>query len=160
MDASCSAPLRRNFTLASHWSCFWHPFPTLCDRKRSSSLSNKPYKYTPKNDGPIATASSGQNPGRPGTGNSSRRRQSSKFSSGVIPGDLRSEAAAVAAPTGRVVSPHGTPPPQRGRKDSLLLKPTPEAIARVKAAVERRKKLQAAAASASAGDPAKASALG
>lgn len=34
----------------------------------------------------------------------------------------------------------------RGRKDSLLLKPSLLAIARVKAAVERRKKLEAAAA--------------
>lgn len=40
------------------------------------------------------------------------------------------------------------PPPPRDRKNSLLLKPTPQAIARVKAAVERRKRLQAAPASA------------
>ena len=47
------------------------------------------------------------------------------------------------------------PPPSHRRKDSLLLKPTPLAIARVKAAVERRKALEAAAVSAAAanGDP-------
>lgn len=43
----------------------------------------------------------------------------------------------------------GSSPP-RGRKDSLQLRPTPLAIARVKAAVERRKQLEAAAVSSAA----------
>lgn len=45
-----------------------------------------------------------------------------------------------------------TPTQARGRKDCLLLKPSPIAIARVKAAVERRKKLEAAAVAAAASE--------
>ncbi|CAM9703655.1 unnamed protein product, partial [Hapterophycus canaliculatus] len=129
--------------------------------RKPSLLSKKPYKYVPKDGGPLAAASPGHNPDRSGTGSSNRRRETSKVSNGEITagaGNRRSTTVANPTRTECIVPPHWAPPPPRERKDSFLLKPTPEAIARVKAAVERRKKLQAVVASASSTEPAKASA--
>lgn len=68
---------------------------------------------------------------------SANNRRSSGEDGNVVPGH-QDHIPLRAEPSGS--------PPQRERKDSLLLKPTPAAIARVKAAVERRRAMGAAVA--------------
>eukprot|EP00903_Cladosiphon_okamuranus_P014082 g13089.t1 len=91
-------------------------------RRSSSSSKQPPYKYVPKADRPLQ----------------SRRGAAAEE-------DEEEEAA----PSASSQSERFLPQP-RERKNSLMLRPTPQAIARVKAAVERRKKLQAAAMASSA----------
>ncbi|CAN0429746.1 unnamed protein product, partial [Ectocarpus fasciculatus] len=121
------------------------PESTTVTSRRSSSSSKQPYKYVPKRDGPLPTDIAG----RPNT--SSNRQaaaggQSGRNNQHVREGVADDTASPTGERTGGTSSAPWIPPPPRDRKNSLLLKPTPQAIARVKAAVERRKKLQAAAA--------------
>ncbi|CAN0447160.1 unnamed protein product [Ectocarpus sp. 8 AP-2014] len=120
--------------------------------RRSSSSSKQPYKYVPKRDGPLPTDTTD----RPSTSSNSQAAEV-PAAGGKIgrnsqdmpqPGAADDAASPTGARTGGPASAPWIPPPPRDRKNSLLLKPTPQAIARVKAAVERRKKLQAPAASA------------
>lgn len=95
--------------------------------------NSRGYKYVPKGD------------------QAAERRPSSSNPAVVYGGNERATAAAAGGATDI-----SAPPSPGKRRDSLLLKPTPMAIARVKAAVERRKRLEAETVSASAA----ASALG
>ncbi|CAM9856371.1 unnamed protein product, partial [Ectocarpus sp. 13 AM-2016] len=125
---------------------------TTSASRRSSSSSKQPYKYVPKRDGPLPT----DTVGRPSTSSNSQAAEvpaawgKTERNSQDFPhqGAADDAASPTGARTRGPASAPWTPPPPRDRKNSLLLKPTPQAIARVKAAVERRKKLQAAAASA------------
>lgn len=102
-----------------------------------SARRGSSYKYVPPRD------RSEENDKRPVVGKSVNRRPSTGH------GDVVNETAATGE-LGRDSSASVTSPP---RKSSLLLKPTPLAIARVKAAVERRKRLEADAMSVAGGSP-------
>lgn len=96
---------------------------------------SRDYKYVPKEE-----AQTDRPPVFPDRPPAATRRYSS--TDGPSGDSREAEGGGAAVPPG-AASAGSVPLPSRERRDSFLLKPTPQAIARVKAAVERRRKQEA-----------------